>query len=167
MRDASGTRATGLATFTLRPFDDVTARGELPARVCSVRTAPSAVRPGVWSQAKTALARDAQPTLELLATRPTHTQARPTLELHLVVPARAAVERVDEIDPYDDRAVDAQESLGIEPLLQRVDRFTNQIRPLARVQLHVRATRGDVLDLGDGHHAHLASHLHGDSLEIR
>ena len=52
------------------------------------------------------------------------------------------------------------------PSDERVNRFANEIRALAGVQLDVRAARGDVFDLRDRNHADLATHLDRDALEI-
>src|SRR5687768_521912 len=112
-------------------------------------------------------ARDAESALEFLAARAAHAEARTALELHLVVAARPAVKGVDEVDAHDDGAMDAQEALGIESLLERVDRLADEVGTLAGVELDVGPAGRDVLDLRDRNDAHLPAHLDGDPLEIR
>src|SRR5262249_27237015 len=102
---------------------------------------------------------NAEPPLELLAARAADTKARAALELDLVVASGTAMKGVDEIHPHDDRAMDAEEPIGVELLLECVNRLANEIRALAGVQLDVRTARGDVLDLRDRNHTHLATHL--------
>ena len=111
--------------------------------------------------------RDAESAFELLAPRATYAEAGTALELNFIVAACTAMERVDEIDANDDRAVDAKESFWIESFLERMDRLTDQVGTFARVQLDVGTARGDVLDLRDRYHANFAAHFDCDALEVR
>src|SRR5690349_3792335 len=106
-RAADDARASMTPTTCERErwVDDVTTRTNLPARHRSICTEIGALRPS--------LARHAKTTLELLSPRAADAQPRATLELYLVVAARTAVKRVDEVDAHDDRAMDAEEALGV------------------------------------------------------
>src|SRR5687767_5923835 len=111
------------AELPFRPFDDVTVRAELPARRRSVC-------PDDDCSSRGSSAGDAQPALELLTTRAADAQTRAALELNLVVPAGTTVERVDQVHAHDDRPMDPQEPVGIEPFFECVDRLANEVRAL-------------------------------------
>src|SRR5262245_25803533 len=60
----------------------------------------------------------------------------------------------------------AEELCGIELVLERLHRLTDQIAPFADNQLGVRPARGDVVDFTHGDESDFASRLDADAIDV-
>jgi len=60
----------------------------------------------------------------------------------------------------------AKELRGVELVLERLHRFTDQITPFADDQLGVRSARRDVVDLADRDEAHLPARFDADAIDV-
>src|SRR5690606_19633006 len=103
--------------------------------------------------------------LQLLTPRPAHLDACSTLQLHLVVAARSLVQHLHQVQTHDRRAVHSHEHRRVESILQRLQRFTQQQRTSAYIQLNVGSARKYVINVRNLHHAHLATHVYRNALE--
>src|SRR5688500_14845990 len=83
-----------------------------------------------------------------------------------IITAGLLQKSVDLRDADDRRSVDAEEHRRIETLFESMHPFPYREAPRADVNLGIRAGGGDVVDLLDGHDAHLTPRFDGDSLEI-
>lgn len=97
-------------------------------------------------------------------------EPRPALELYLVVSTRAAVEHFHQVKTHDHGAMHTKEARRIQPLLERQHRVADDVamrrNTVTNMQLRVGAARGDEVDVGDGHGAHLAMRFHRNALRV-